>query len=73
MSNATTIDVTCPRCGHTWVENLTDLARPTSVTYKGAVYRGEGPKTRVECYSVFCKNCGNYPVVEVTIEERPNG
>lgn len=60
MSNYVT--VTCPTCGHEWVEDLTQAAK------ERVIYRGEKKQTRVEVYCFTCPKDGTKVVVEVERE-----
>jgi hypothetical protein len=57
-------ELTCPRCGHTWTEDVAGLRKPDST-----IYRGENPAQRVETLSVHCPIC----TTRVTFDWPPQG
>ncbi len=59
------LEVTCPRCGHTWHLDLSRLAKPDQVIYKGKVQR--------KTYRTRCSQCSTYVVFTVEVEEAEDG
>ena len=60
--------ITCTKCGVSWVVDFANLAEPDTTTYKGL-----DDRTRVEVFSVSCPRCGHRNAVEVTFREVNDG
>jgi len=58
------IEITCPRCGHTWEQDLTGLDKKDLVVYRDPAQ----PKKKQ--YRVRCPRCGTRTIVSV---EEDNG
>ena len=58
------IGIKCPRCGHRWSEDLSQLNREGPV-----VYRGED---ETQDYRVTCPRCGTVKVITVVFNGKEN-
>ena len=55
------LQITCPRCGHTWSVDLAELEKRALV-----IYRATAPQKR---YRVQCPRCDTHVIVSVAFEE----
>ena len=64
MSTTPAIEITCPRCKHTWPEKIENLEKLDQ-----EIYRDVPTKKRVEQYRTRCPQCHTYFIVDVQVEE----
>jgi DNA-directed RNA polymerase subunit RPC12/RpoP len=57
---SSTVEITCPRCGHKWTEDVEELKKQ-----KQTVYRDFKPGPKVTSYRVQCPQCGTMVVVDI--------
>ena len=60
------IQIKCPRCGHTWYEDVEQLKREE----EQPIYKGIDLPTGVLEFRRPCPTCGTYVIVRVKEEDR---
>ena len=64
-----TVEITCPRCGHKFFVDVEELKRQQREIRK-TIIRDAKPKSNLVSYRVQCPNDGTWVVIE--IEEKTN-
>jgi hypothetical protein len=64
MPTDPTIQLTCPRCNHTWYEKIENLEKPDQT-----IFRDASPHKRTQDYRARCPQDHTYFILKVQVEE----